>query len=143
MYSLMTPTVGRRRILVLDDEPTARLIMRRFLELYGYDTIEAGAVDEAVGLLKQESVNAVILDIGLGEERTGLDVLRALRRLPGLDMLPAIILTGKILDAAEELSIARERAHLFQKPENLDVLIEFLDRILNASQPRSDHQAAG
>jgi hypothetical protein len=57
--------------------------------------------------------------------------------------VPAIILSGKILDEAEELSIARERAHLFQKPENLDVLIQYLDQVLDARHPQSDRKAFG
>jgi CheY-like chemotaxis protein len=132
----MMPTAGRPRILVLDDEPTARLIMGRYLGLHGYDALEAGTVDGAVAVLERERVDAVILDVGLAEERTGLDVLRALRRLPGLEKLPAIILTGKVLDEAEELSIARERAYLFHKPESLDVLIKFLDQMLGTDQPQ-------
>jgi CheY-like chemotaxis protein len=134
---------GRRRVMVLDDDATARLIMSRYLGLYGYDTIEAGTVDQAVASLKRDRVDAVILDIGLAEERTGLDVLRALRRLPGLEKLPVIILSGKVLDQAEEVSIARERAHLFQKPESLDVVIEFLDRVLGESHSQPDRKAIG
>lgn len=132
----MTPTDRRPRVMVLDDEPTARLIMHRYLGLYGYDTIAAATVDEAVAVLKRDRVDAVILDVGLSEERTGLDVLRTLRRLPGLEKVPVIILTGKILDDAEELSIARERAYLFRKPESLDVLVKFLDQMLGTDQPQ-------
>ncbi|MGH9313482.1 MAG: response regulator [Vicinamibacterales bacterium] len=124
------------RIMVLDDEPVARQIMRRYLGLHGYETLEAGTVDEAVETLKREPVDAVILDVRLAEERTGLDVLKSLRRLPGLENLPAIILTGKILDDVEELSITRERAYLFHKPESLDVLINFLDQMLGTDQPQ-------
>jgi CheY-like chemotaxis protein len=129
--------------MVLDDDPTARLIMRRYLELYGYDTIEAGTVDQAVASLERERVHAVILDVGLAEERTGFDVLRTLRRLPGLEKLPAIVLTGKVLDDAEELSIVRERAYLFQKPESLDVLIQFLNQILDTNRAQPDRKATG
>jgi CheY-like chemotaxis protein len=133
----------RRRVLVLDDEPTARLLMKKYLGLYGYDAIEAGSVDQAVASLKRDRVDAVILDMGLAEERTGLDVLRTLRRSPGLEKLPAIILSGKVFDEAEELSIARERAYVFHKPENLDVVIQFLDRMLSAMQPQPDREAIG
>jgi CheY-like chemotaxis protein len=139
----MIQPYGRRRVMVLDDDPTARLIMTRYLGLHGYDTIEAGTVDQAVASLTREHVDAVILDIGLAEERKGLDVLRALRRLPGLETVPAIVLSGKILDEAEELSIARERAHLFQKPENLDVLIQYMDQVLEVRHAQSDRKAIG
>jgi CheY-like chemotaxis protein len=139
----MSSSYERRRVLVLDDEPTARLLMKKYLGLYGYDAIEAGSVDQAVASLKRDRVDAVILDMGLAEERTGLDVLRTLRRSPGLEKLPAIILSGKVFDEAEELSIARERAYVFHKPENLDVVIQFLDRMLSAMQPQPDREAIG
>jgi CheY-like chemotaxis protein len=108
----MSDAPARRRILTLDDEPVARGIMGRYLGLHGFDTVEAGSVADAVTALKRERVDAVILDIKLGEQKTGLDVLRALRALPGLDRLPAIILTGKVLTEEEELAITRERAFL-------------------------------
>jgi CheY-like chemotaxis protein len=132
----MADAPERRRVLVLDDEPVARGIMGRYLGLHGYDTVEAGTVADAVTALKRERVDAVILDIRLGEEKTGLDVLRALRGLPARERLPAIILTGKVLTEEEELAITRERAFLFRKPESLDVLVDFLNRILGTDQPR-------
>jgi CheY-like chemotaxis protein len=122
--------------MVLDDEPTARLILGRYLGLHGYQTLEAGTVDEAVSTLRREPVDAVILDVRLSEEKTGLDVLRTLRQIPGLEKLPAIILTGAILSDQEEMSITRQRAFLFRKPESLDVLVSFLDQMLGTDQPR-------
>jgi CheY-like chemotaxis protein len=132
----MADAPERRRILMLDDEPVARGIMGRYLGLHGYDSVEAGNVSDAVAALKRERVDAVILDIRLGERKTGLDVLRTLRGLPGLERLPAILLTGQVLTVEDELAITRERAYLFRKPESLDVLVDFLNRILGADQPR-------
>lgn len=136
LITLMASKGRPHRVMVLDDEPVARQIMRRYLGLHGYETLDAGTVDDAVAILKREPVDAVILDVRLAEERTGLDVLRSLRQIPGLEKLPAIILTGKILDDAEELAITRARAFLFHKPESLDVLINFLDQMLGTDQPQ-------
>ena len=111
-------------------------IMDRYLGLHGYDTIEAANVDDAVTTLKRERVDAVILDVRLAEERTGLDVLGTLRGLPGLESLPVDHPDRQDADGQEELSIARERAFLFRKPESLDVLVNFLNRILGTDQPQ-------
>jgi CheY-like chemotaxis protein len=129
-----SPAAERPCILILDDEPVARKIMGRYLGLHGYDTIEAGTVDETVSALRGGGVDAVILDIRLAEDKTGLDVLRTLRGLPGLEQLPVIILTGKVLTDGEELAITRERAFLFRKPESLDVLLESLDRMIKVDK---------
>jgi two-component system response regulator HydG len=123
-------------VVILDDEPIARDLLRRFLSLHGYETVETATVDDAVDALKRGPVDAVILDVRLPEERTGLDVMRLLRREAPLVKVPVIILTGSILSDEEELAITRERGFLFRKPESLDVLMSFLDQLMGTDQPQ-------
>lgn len=125
----MTPTPPPR-VLVLDDDETVRRTLRRFLELFGYDAVEAATCDEAIARLETTpGIFAVILDVRLPGGRTGLDVLADLRRRPGLDRLPALIMTGGTVDDDEAARITRHRAHLFYKPEGFDTLLDFLDRL--------------
>jgi DNA-binding response OmpR family regulator len=126
----------RLRVVVLDDEPTARDLLRRFLQLHAYEVIEAGTVDQATDALRAQPVDAVILDVRLAEERTGLDVLQALRKESDLQKVPVIILTGALLSDQEEMMITRQRAFLFRKPESLDVLVSFLDQMTGTDQPQ-------
>jgi response regulator RpfG family c-di-GMP phosphodiesterase len=132
----MTSPSRRLRVVVLDDEPTARELMRRYLGLHGYDVVEAATVEEAVRALGERPVDAVILDVRLAEEQTGLDVLQSLRRQKGLEKVPVIILTGAVLSDEEELLITRQRAFLFRKPESLDLLVNFLDQMTGSDQPQ-------
>ena len=128
---------GRRplRVIVLDDEPTARMLLRRYLSRHGYETVETSTVDMAVDAMRTGPVDAVILDVRLPEERTGLDVLRMLRRETPLTHVPVIILTGSILSDEEETEITRHRGFLFQKPESLEGLVNFLDQLTGSDQP--------
>jgi response regulator RpfG family c-di-GMP phosphodiesterase len=132
----MTSAARRLRVVVLDDEATARELMRRYLGLHGYDVVEAATVAEAVQALGERPVDAVILDVRLAEEQTGLDVLQSLRRQKGLEKVPVIILTGAVLSDEEELLITRQRAFLFRKPESLDLLLNFLDQMTGTDQPQ-------
>ena len=126
----------RPKVVILDDERTARDLLRRFLARYGYEAVETATSGEAVQALRRQPVEAVILDVRLPEALTGLDVLRLLRREAPLADVPVIILTGAILSEEEELEVTRNRGFLFRKPESLDVLMRFLDQLTGRDQPQ-------
>jgi DNA-binding response OmpR family regulator len=123
------------RVIILDDEPIARDLLRRYLTRREYQPIETATIDDAVAALRAGPVDAVILDYRLGEHRTGLDVLRQFRADAPHAAAPVIMLTGAILTDAEETEIARHRGFLFHKPESLDTLMDFLDQLLGRDRP--------
>ena len=125
----MTPT-PRPTVLVLDDDVHVRRTMRRFLETYGYGAAEASTYDEAIALLQNTpAIFAVILDIRLDGKHTGLDVLEPIRSRPGFARIPVLVMTGGVVDDAEQARIAKHKAHLFYKPEGFDTLLDFLDQL--------------
>ena len=78
-------------ILVVDDEPKVRLLLRRCFESEGYEVTEAGSSAEAMQLLAQSTFDLVTLDLNL-PDGDGLTVAREIRaRLP----VPIIMVTGK------------------------------------------------
>jgi DNA-binding response OmpR family regulator len=125
----MDAPTPKPKVVVLDDEPTARNLLGRFLAKRGYDAVKTATVEEALDAFRLGPV-AVILDVRLADERSGIDVLRMFRReMPELKA-PVIILTGAILSDEEELEIVRHRGFLFHKPESLDVLMNFMEQLL-------------
>ncbi len=74
---------GVRTVLVVDDEPSIRLLCRINLELDGHAVVEAGTLAEARAQLDAGGVDAVLLDLHLGHERThGLIGELVERRIP-------------------------------------------------------------
>lgn len=126
----MVTQADRPRVLVLDDEPSARAILRRFLHKYGYDAVETSSAEEAVEALRGGGLDAVILDVRLPGSLTGLDVLRRFRRETPESRAPVIILTGGVLSDEEEIEVTRSRGFLFRKPESMDGLVQFIDQLL-------------
>jgi DNA-binding NarL/FixJ family response regulator len=76
------------RILIVDDQPSFRNAARRLLHARGHDVVaEAGDGQAALEALDRAEPDAVMLDVGLGDE-SGFDVSRALvAARPGLAVL--------------------------------------------------------
>jgi CheY-like chemotaxis protein len=69
----------KRRILVVDDEPQIRSMLRTWLERSGYEVTEAGDGKQAIDTLRKEPFDVVIADI-LMPEKDGLEVIMYLQR---------------------------------------------------------------
>lgn len=122
--------LSKPTVLVLEDEAEARRTMSLFLQSYGYRAAEAATFEQALAWLESTpEIFAVILDIRLPGPHTGLDVLEPLRGRPEFAKIPALIMTGGVVDDAEMARITRCRGHLFYKPEGFDTLLDFLDRL--------------
>jgi two-component system nitrogen regulation response regulator NtrX len=125
-----TPTV-----LVLDDDAGVRTSMALLLQVNGYQAVTASTLDEARTLLETTSIQALILDVGLKDGGTGLELLRTIRERPEFDKAPILVLTGGVLAPSEEMLITRKRAFLFYKPEGFDTLVKFLDELTGRDRP--------
>jgi len=66
------------RILVADDEPHIRAVVRAYLEREGYDVVEAEDGESALERARNDGLDLLVLDVML-PGRSGFDVLRALR----------------------------------------------------------------
>jgi DNA-binding NtrC family response regulator len=60
--------VDTTTVLVVDDDPSLRLLCRVNLELEGYAVVEAGSIGEAEAALDRGGVDVVLLDLHLGNE---------------------------------------------------------------------------
>ncbi len=77
-------------MLVVDDEPQIRRLLRRYLEVDGFDVDEAGTGQQALRLAHPPPA-AVLLDIGL-PDIDGLEVLRLLRERGDV---PVLLVTAR------------------------------------------------
>lgn len=79
------------RVLVIDDEPSIRLLCRVNLELDGNEVLEAGSLAEARAALSEGSVDVVVLDLNLRGERSGVLIAECHARRPAV---PVVLISG-------------------------------------------------
>jgi PAS domain S-box-containing protein len=79
------------RVLVVDDEPDARELLRQVLADCGAEVIAAAGAAEALALLTRERPQLLVSDIGM-PEADGYELLKRVRALG--ERLPAIALTA-------------------------------------------------
>ncbi|MDB5034909.1 MAG: rpfC [Chlorobi bacterium] len=89
------PSLKGISVLVVDDEPDARDLVRRVLESAGAEVFTAASVDEALRLVRETRPAVLVSDIGM-PDRDGYDLIREIRSLPESEggRIPAVALTA-------------------------------------------------
>jgi CheY-like chemotaxis protein len=81
------------KVLVCDDEPVMRELIRASLADHGYDIAEAGNGDEALAMVRETRPDILIVDMKM-PRRDGVEVVRELRLDPQLATLRIVMLTA-------------------------------------------------
>jgi CheY-like chemotaxis protein len=113
--------LGELRVLVVEDEPDAVVMVQRILEEHGANVSCARSTDLALGLLARERFDVIVSDIGM-PDRDGYDLIAEARRR-GI-RTPAIALTAfaRAVDRKKTLA-AGYQAHV-EKPLDASELLE-------------------
>ncbi len=80
-----------RRVLVVDDEPHIRTVLRGYLEADGFAVVEAADGESALNGVRDEQPDLVLLDVML----PGIDGLEVLRRLRQFSEVYVILVTAR------------------------------------------------
>lgn len=99
---------GRARplVLIVDDDPGLREMLRANLELEGYLVREAGSAEEGLVALDEEAPDLILLDVMMPQV-DGWEMLRRVRERHGVDSVPVVMFSGKVDDA--EAAAAEQR----------------------------------
>jgi CheY-like chemotaxis protein len=83
----------RTRVLITDDEPMTRMVLKLSLEKDGYEVLQATNGREAVELAARERPELLIMDLNMPEVDGYAAIARIRRELP-LATVPILVLTG-------------------------------------------------
>ncbi len=81
------------RILVVDDEPSIRVLCRVNFELEGHEVFEAHSLASARAMLEKQEIDVVVLDVHLRGDRSDELVAECQARRPPI---PVVLVTGSV-----------------------------------------------
>jgi len=133
-----TPTLGKnRRVLIVDDVAPARRNVASKLGMFGFATVEAASVAEALAMLERDPCFDLVLADELMPELGGLDLLASLRTQARFAHLPLILMT---LLSAEKIVLQGPHAPnaVALKPLRGSVLVRLIDKVLRGGALSED-----
>ena len=122
------------RITVVNDNPEFLDLMREILEDDRYETVTIdGDQPDALERIRASRPDLLIIDLRLGSHGVhGWDIAQEVRRDPGLDGLPVLVLSGDVVtlhEIEEQLAATQHTAGL-AKPFGIDDLDRTIHRLL-------------
>lgn len=119
-----------KRILVVDDQPNIRLLVKIGLRGENREILEAESGERAIEIARMEKLDLIIMDLIMPGGMHGLDAVEILRSDPQTRNCPVLIITAR--DQKSERERAREIgvADYLPKPFRLDVLQKKVERML-------------
>lgn len=126
---IVNKSVSEVKVLVVDDQPVIVEELCEFLESEGYRCVPAHSTGQAIDCYKaDETIGLILCDLHM-PERDGIELVRTLKQIAGPQrMFEAIMLTGRA-DKQDVIRALREGfADYYQKPMELDELLEGVRR---------------
>ena len=120
------------KILIVDDDIGIRMLLSKFLQRHGFDTILAEDGLEGMEIAKKVHPDLIILDVVM-PRMDGLTAARLIKFYKPLSEVPIIFLTAK--DAEKEIELAQEaRAEVYiTKPFDVNQVIHVVKELLAQS----------
>lgn len=125
-----------RRLLIVDDEESHRIMLRAVLQAEGYQIFEAADGPEAIRAVEQDSFDLILLDLRL-QTMDGIEVLNEIRKVSPL--VPVIIMTAfaSIKTAVEALKAGA--SDYLTKPLDIDELKVIIEKALELYDLRTEN----
>ncbi len=110
------------KILIVDDDPQARLLLTYILKRKGFEVMEAESGPAALVRVGSDSPDLVLLDVMM-PGMDGFEVCTKLRSDPTVNRLPIVMLTAKTDVEAHERGMRAGANDYLTKPVHPDELV--------------------
>lgn len=126
--SISTKFLGKKKILLADDEELNRKLTAKFLERYHAITDQAAHGEEALEKLKKNNYDLILMDIEM-PIMNGLDSVTKIRqhqKNQNLNLIPIIAITGDANPARKEKILETGFNDFFLKGSDCELLLELI-----------------
>jgi CheY-like chemotaxis protein len=121
--------VGRIRVLVTDDEPITRMLVKVLLERERYEVLEAADGQQAIEMAMREHPDLLLIDLNM-PVLNGYDAIGALRREFTASALPIIVLTADDGDSIQRRVLELGADDYLIKPFEPAVLMSRVNSVI-------------
>jgi excisionase family DNA binding protein len=110
-------------VLVVDDNPNVREVVRVNLEMEGYSVREAGNAEEGLAAVEDDAPDLILLDVMMPQV-DGWEMLRRVQERHGVGSIPVVMFSGQLEGTLGREAEARGAQGFVGKPFDLRALIE-------------------
>ncbi len=121
-------------VLIVDDEPDIREVIRMALESVDFDVLEAGHAEEARQILASDQPDLLLLDWML-PGRSGLELAQQLKQNPKSRQLPIIMVSAKGEEEDRVKGLDTGADDYITKPFSPRELVARVNAVLRRSRP--------
>ena len=115
---------GKKRVLIVDDEPRILRVTEIKLRKSGYEVMTASTGQEALRLVEKEKPDVMVLDLLL----PGMDGFQVLDKLRTFSDIPVLVLTAK--SGTYQTAMNSGASDYMGKPFNPDELVRRIEALL-------------
>jgi DNA-binding response OmpR family regulator len=126
--------MSNRRILVVDDDPDIRVLVRELLDRRGFSVLEAGDGQEALRAFFDERPDLVVLDV----QMPVLDGWKTLERIRELSDVPVVMLTARATELEKTRGLRAGADDYVTKPFGRQELLARVEALLRRTGGRTD-----
>lgn len=124
------------RIAIVDDEATNIKVLRKYLQIAGYqDFVTTTVAGDSLSLIRRDKPDVVLLDVMMPEV-SGLEILQSIRAIDETRHIPIIILTAATTDDTRRQALELGATDFLAKPVEVS---ELLPRVRNALVIKAHH----
>jgi CheY-like chemotaxis protein len=124
-------SIGKKKVLIVDDEPDTITFLSQWLEDNGYETCSATDGDQGMMAVIEEGPDIILMDLRMPNQ-TGMQLYRALRLRDEFGHIPVIFVTGMTefqIFGKDSTPLPKPEAFI-EKPINLDALHSAIKRLI-------------
>jgi len=121
-------TQGRPRVLVTDDEPITRMLVKLLLEKQNFEVLEAANGRDAVEIAIRERPDLLMIDLNM-PEMDGYEAITRVRREMSLAMMPVLVLTSEEGPGVERRVLELGADDYILKPFDPEVLLSRVNAV--------------
>jgi CheY-like chemotaxis protein len=125
------------KVLIAEDNPVNRELLRELLEVRGYEVEEACDGEEALEMIERTQPNILLLDLNM-PNLDGFGVVRRVRDNPRLSDLPVLAVTAYAMRGDREKVLNAGFDGYLSKPISAVSLAEELERLLGLRAARQN-----